>query len=133
LHACNTATDDAIRRGIELGAKLIVVAPCCHKEVRPQLRKPEPLGPVLTHGLMEERMAEWVTDGLRALFLEWAGYRTKVMEFIGSEHTPKNLMIAAVRERDEFADVEARKRIEELKKFFGIEQHALDSLLEQER
>ena len=49
---------------------------------------------------MEERMAEWVTDGLRALFLEWAGYRTKVMEFVASEHTPKNLMIAAVRERD---------------------------------
>jgi len=129
LHACNTATDDAIKRGIELGAKLVVVAPCCHKEVRPQLGKPEPLAPVLRHGLMEERMAEWVTDGLRALFLEWAGYRTKVMEFVGSEHTPKNLMIAAVREREPFADNSARRRIEELKVFFGIEHHALDSLL----
>jgi SAM-dependent methyltransferase len=129
LHACNTATDDAIKRGIELGAKLIVVAPCCHKEVRPQLGKPEPLASVLSHGLMEERMAEWVTDGLRALFLEWAGYRTKVMEFVGSEHTPKNLMIAAVREREPFADETARKRIDELKTFFGIKTHALDSLL----
>ena len=93
LHACNTATDDAIRRGIDLGAKLIVLAPCCHKELRPQFGRPTPLAPVLRHGVMEERMAEWVTDGLRALFLEWAGYRTKVMEFVAGEHTPKNLMI----------------------------------------
>jgi SAM-dependent methyltransferase len=133
LHACNTATDDAIKRGIELGAKLIVVAPCCHKEVRPQLGKPEPFASVLSHGLMEERMAEWVTDGLRALFLEWAGYRTKVMEFVGSEHTPKNLMIAAVREREPFAEEQARKRIEELKTFFALKTHALDSLLQAPR
>jgi hypothetical protein len=129
LHACNTATDDAIRRGIELGAKLIVVAPCCHQEARPQLGTPEPLAAVLQHGLMAERMAEWATDGLRALFLEWAGYRTKVMEFVGSEHTPKNLMIAAVREREAFADPPARDRIVALKTFLGIERHALDSLL----
>ncbi len=133
LHACNTATDDAIKRGIELGAKLIVVAPCCHKEVRPQLGKPEPFASVLSHGLMEERMAEWVTDGLRALFLEWAGYRTKVMEFVGSEHTPKNLMIAAVLDPGPFADEAARKRIEGLKTFFGIKTHALDSLLQAPR
>ena len=130
LHACNTATDDAIRRGIELGAKLIIVAPCCHKELRPQLGKPGPLADVLRHGLMEERMAEWVTDGLRALFLEWAGYRTKLMQFVASEHTPKNLMIAAIRERAAFADETARKRIEELKSFFSVKHHALDSLLE---
>ncbi len=129
LHACNTATDDALRRGIELGAKLIVVAPCCHRELRPQFGKPAPLAPVLRHGVMEERLAEWVTDGLRALFLEWAGYRTKVMEFVGSEHTPKNLMIAAVRERDGFTDAGARQRIEDLKAYFRIERHALDVLL----
>lgn len=130
LHACNTATDDAIRRGIELGAKLIVVAPCCHKEIRPQLGKPEPLASVLRHGLMEERMAEWLTDGLRALFLEWAGYRTKIMEFVASEHTPKNLMIAAVREREPFANAPVRKQIEDLKSFFAVERHALDPLLQ---
>ena len=78
---------------------------------------------------MEERMAELTTDGLRALFLEWAGYRTKLMEFVGSEHTPKNLMIAAVREREPFTDAEARRRIVELKTFFGIQHHALDVLL----
>lgn len=129
LHACNTATDDAIRRGIELGAKLIVVAPCCHKEIRPQLGRPEPLAAVLQHGIMEERMAEWVTDSLRALFLEWAGYRTKLMEFIGGEHTPKNLMIAAVRERKAFGDEAVRARIVALKTFFDIKHHALDGLL----
>lgn len=133
LHACNTATDDAIRRGIELGAKLIVVAPCCHKEIRPQLGRPAPLAPVLQHGIMAERMAEWATDGLRALFLEWAGYRTKLMEFVGGEHTPKNLMIAAVREREAFADEAVRAQIKELKTFLGIKQHALDALLKTER
>lgn len=133
LHACNTATDDAIRRGIELGAKLIVVAPCCHKEVRPQLGQPGPLAAVLEHGIMAERMAEWVTDGLRALFLEWAGYRTKIMEFVSSEHTPKNLMLAAIREREPFTNTAAREQIVELKKFFGIEHHALDELISNRR
>ncbi|MCW5555597.1 MAG: SAM-dependent methyltransferase [Verrucomicrobiae bacterium] len=129
LHACNTATDDAIRRGIELGAKLIIVAPCCHQQLRPQLGKPEPLAPVLRHGVMAERMAEWVTDGLRALFLEWAGYRTKVMEFVDAGHTPKNLMIAAVRESQPFQDQTIKQRIDDLKEFYGIQQHALDDLL----
>lgn len=129
LHACNTATDDAIRRGIELGAQLIIVSPCCHQEVRPQLGKPEPLAAVLRHGIMAERMAEWVTDGLRSLFLEWAGYRTKVIEFVATEHTPKNLLLAAVRRSAPFEDAEARQRIVDLKHFFGIEKHALDPLL----
>jgi SAM-dependent methyltransferase len=129
LHACDTATDDAIRRGIELGAKLIIVAPCCHKEVRPQMGRPEPLAPVLEHGLMAERMAEWSTDGLRGLFLEWAGYQTKMIEFVSTEHTPKNLMITAVRRTEPFTSKAARERIDQFKEFFGIKQHALDSLL----
>jgi len=129
LHACNTATDDAILRGVQLGARLVLLAPCCHKELRPQLGHPPPLAPVLRHGIMEERMAEWLTDGLRALYREWAGYRTKNFEIIDSQHTPKNLMIAAFREGPAFADAAARARIEELKRFFGIQHHALDSLL----
>ena len=76
-------------RGIELEAKLIVVAPCCHQELRPQLGKPEPLAPLLKHGLMAERMAEWVTDGLRALYLEWAGYDTKIFELCPPSTRPK--------------------------------------------
>jgi SAM-dependent methyltransferase len=128
LHACNTATDDAIRRGVVDGAKLIVVAPCCHQEVRPQLGRPAPLGEVLKHGLMSERMAEWATDGLRVLALEWAGYRTKVIEFVGSEHTPKNLMIVGIRDREPFASPAAKANIERFQAFFGIQHHALDTL-----
>ena len=134
LHACNTATDHAIRRGVEARAKLVVVAPCCHQEVRPQLGTPAPLGPVLRHGFMAERMAEWVTDGLRALVLEWAGYRTKVIEFVSSEHTGKNVMIAGVRDdapRSDAQLAEARARIDAFKAFFGIGAQALDALLQQ--
>lgn len=129
LHACDTATDDAIRRGIEAGATLIVVAPCCHKEARPQIQSPGPLAPVMQHGIMAGRMAEWVTDGLRALFLEWAGYRPKLLEFVASEHTPKNLMIAAVRQGRAFTSEESKRRIHALKSCFGIQHHALDPLL----
>lgn len=132
LHACNTATDDAIRRGVEAGAELIIVAPCCHKEVRPQLGRPAPLAAVLEHGIMAERMSEWATDGLRALFLEWAGYRTKMIEFVSSEHTPKNLMIAAVRTGKPFVATAARARVEQFKEFFGIQHHALDDWLRHE-
>lgn len=132
LHACNTATDHAIRRGVQAGAKLILVAPCCHQEVRPQLGKPEPLAAVLRHGLMAERLAEWATDGLRTLVLEWAGYRTKVIEFVGSEHTAKNLLLAAVRAEQVPPAAErtaARAAIDAFRAFFGIEHSALDALL----
>ena len=133
LHACNTATDHAIRRGVEAGAQLIVVAPCCHQEVRPQLGRPAPLGPVLQHGLMAERMAEWVTDGLRALVLEWAGYRTKVIEFVDGEHTAKNLMLAAVRSAvppSAEQRAAAKAAVDAFRTFWGIEAQALDGLLQ---
>jgi len=124
LHACNTATDDAIRRGIALRAKLILVAPCCHQAIRPQLGKPAPLAPVLEHGIMAERLAEWVTDGLRALHLEAAGYRTKIIEFVATEHTPKNLLIAGIRTgRPANGD-----QITPFKTFFGITHDPLDEL-----
>ncbi len=132
LHACNTATDHALRRGVQAGVPLLVVAPCCHQEVRPQLGSPAPLAPVLRHGLMQERIAEWATDGLRALVLEWAGYRTKVIEFVGSEHTAKNVMLAAVKRADPVAAAvraEQRAAIDGFRRFFGIEHHALDALL----
>jgi hypothetical protein len=130
LHACDSATDEALGRGIEAQARLILAAPCCHKQIRPNLAHPPPLAPVLRHGLMEERLAEWVTDGLRALYLEWAGYRTKIFEFVASEHTPKNLMIAALRTEAPFSSQTARDRIRELKAFFGISVHPLDALLD---
>jgi SAM-dependent methyltransferase len=133
LHACNTATDDALARGIARQARLIIVAPCCHRELRPQLGRPEPLAPLLRHGIMAERLAEWLTDGLRALQLEGAGYRTKVFEFVPSEHTPKNLMIAGIKNDAPASAAEARAHIERLKSFFGIQHHALDTLLDSEQ
>lgn len=126
LHACNTATDNALRHGLAAGARLLLVAPCCHQEVRPQLGRPEPLAPALAHGLFAERMAEWVTDALRTLYLEWAGCRVKAIEFVGPEHTAKNLLLAAVREREPFRDAAAQARYEALRDWFGLRRLALE-------
>ena len=97
LHACDTATDDALAAGVRAGAELIVVAPCCHKEVRAPLSPPPSLAGVLRHGILAERQAELLTDGLRALALESVGYEAKVFEFISNEHTGKNVMISAIK------------------------------------
>jgi SAM-dependent methyltransferase len=97
LHACNDATDHALARGIAQGARLIVVAPCCHKDLRRVLGAAEPLAPLLEHGLFKEHFAEWLTDGLRVLALEAAGYAVTVSEFVAPEHTPKNTLIAGIR------------------------------------
>jgi hypothetical protein len=125
LHACDTATDDAIGKGIQAGALLILVTPCCHQELRPQLRPPPVLAGALKHGILLERQAEFVTDALRAALLEWAGYDTKVFEFVSTEHTAKNLMIAAVkRERGAGRD-ELGWRVQELAAFYGIKAQRL--------
>lgn len=97
LHACDTATDDALARGVRAGAALLLAAPCCHKELRPQLRPDPVLAGLTRHGILRERQAELVTDALRAALLEWAGYEARVIEFISPEHTAKNLMLVAVR------------------------------------
>lgn len=128
LHACNTATDDALARGLAAGAALLVVAPCCQKELRPQLAAAPVLAPALRHGIFQERHAEFATDALRALLLEWAGYDTKVFEFISTEHTAKNLMIAAAKRAaaDTPEQREARARaVRALAAFYGIRSHAL--------
>ncbi|HEV2860872.1 MAG TPA: SAM-dependent methyltransferase [Pyrinomonadaceae bacterium] len=129
LHACDTATDEAIHKGIRAGASVIITAPCCHKEVRPQMRAPEPLRGVLRHGHLLEREAESVTDSLRALLLESAGYMVKVFEFVNAEHTRKNTMIAAVR-REGAADADAAlAQFKALKDFYGIGEQRLEKLL----
>jgi len=124
LHACDTATDDALARGIASGAKLLIVSPCCHKELRPQLVPPGVLAGALRHGILRERQAEFVTDALRAELLEWAGYDTKVFEFISTEHTAKNLMIAAIKRRPA-GDEAAARRVLALAAHYGITQQAL--------
>ena len=126
LHACDSATDDALARGLAAGARLLVVAPCCQHELRPQLTAPPVLADALRHGIFQERQAEFVTDALRAQLLEWAGYRTKVFEFISTEHTAKNLMIAAIRTRDPGTPDDAMaRRIREFATFYGIRHQAL--------
>jgi SAM-dependent methyltransferase len=131
LHACNTATDDAIARGIGESAELILAAPCCHRELRPQIdsaRRQGTLAPILRHGILRERFSEWLTDGLRALHLEMAGYDTQVIEFVPTEHTPKNLLIAAVK-RQRPATPGLKEKIAAIKSQFGVVTHALDPLI----
>ena len=119
LHACDTATDDALAQGIAAGATLIVVSPCCQKELRPQLTAPPVLADALRHGIFQERHTEFVTDALRAQLLEWAGYRTKVFEFISTEHTAKNLMISAIKVRPS-GEPAAAARLRAFAAFYGI-------------
>jgi len=130
LHACDTATDDAIFRGITSNAALIVCAPCCHKQVRKSMNATEPLSAVLKHGILMERQSELLTDGIRALLLEAFGYSTKVFEFISSEHTAKNVMIVG---RKTTVNNPAKKKIlgkiNRIKEIYGIERHYLEDLL----
>lgn len=129
LHACDTATDDALYRGISSQAELIIAAPCCHRELRRQMKAPALLRNILKHPTMSERMAEMLTDGMRSLLLESVGYSTKVFEFISPEHTPKNNMIAATKRRHRSSAAAIRDEIERLKAEFGIEHQRLDELL----
>ena len=129
LHACNTATDDAIFKGIKANADLIVVAPCCHQEIRPQITPPEMFQNILKHGIMLEREAESITDGLRALLLEKSGYQTRVFEFISTEHTPKNNMIVGTRTTKKADAEKLETEIKTIKEFYGIEEQRLESLL----
>lgn len=129
LHACNTATDDAIFKGIKAKADLIVVAPCCHQEIRPQIMPPEMLKNILKHGIMLEREAELITDGLRALLLEKSGYQTKLFEFISTEHTPKNNMIVGTLQKKTPDEEEVIEQVKAIKDFYGIKEQRLENLL----
>lgn len=130
LHACDTATDLAIFSGIADKADFILCAPCCHKEIRPQIRTPPVLSPILRFGIQLGQEAEMITDSLRVLLLESQGYDTKLFEFISLEHTAKNKMILAVRAATpaEKKDT-ALQHIKELKAFYGIQSQSLESLL----
>lgn len=95
LHACDTATDYALAKAVGWGAKVILSVPCCQHELNKQMKN-DLLSPVLHYGILKERMAALITDGLRAQILEANGYRTQILEFIDMAHTPKNLLIRAV-------------------------------------
>ena len=96
LHACDTATDFALAKAVEWGARVILSVPCCQHEVNRQIRN-EMLEPVLRYGILKERMSALITDAVRANLLESKGYETQILEFIDMEHTPKNLLIRAVK------------------------------------
>jgi SAM-dependent methyltransferase len=129
LHACDTATDDALAAGVRAGARLLVVSPCCHKEVRGQLALPPVLRGVLRHGFLAERQSELLTDGLRALALETRGYDASVFEFIANEHTGKNVMIAATMRGGKKDGAASRSELEALMEFFGLRTQRLVELL----
>jgi hypothetical protein len=129
LHACDIATDLAIHQGIRAGAAIILCAPCCHKELRPQLQMPPVLQPLLRFGVHLGQEAEMLTDTLRALWLEAAGYETQVFEFIALEHTSKNKMILAVKRPGAPHREQALAQIKALKDFYGIREHRLETLL----
>ena len=133
LHACDVATDYAIHLGIRAGAEIILCSPCCHKEVRPQLLSPHPLRPLLKHGIHQAQEAEMLTDGLRALLLEAAGYDTQVFEFISLEHTNKNKMILAVKRARATPSDEIWREIEAVKGHYGIRDQCLETLLKADR
>ena len=112
LHACDTATDYALAKAVHWGAKVILSVPCCQHELNRQMKN-ELLKPVLQYGVIRERMAALYTDALRAELLEREGYRTQVLEFISMEHTPKNLLIRAVKGGKRKENQEQIQRIQE--------------------
>ena len=98
LHACDTATDDAIAWAVNHDAKLALLAPCCHHDIQSQMHEiPEPWSLVTRNGIMKERLGDLLTDAIRMQLMKLKGYRVEAIEFIGGEHTPRNLMIRAVR------------------------------------
>ncbi|WP_313034760.1 SAM-dependent methyltransferase [Acinetobacter sp.] len=130
LHACDVATDFAIHTGIRLNAQMIMCAPCCHKELRPQLKSPEVLKPMLQFGIHAGQQAEMLTDTIRALLLKAYGYETKVFEFVALEHTSKNKMILATKRKDyQEPDQQVLAQIQALKQMYGIQKHSLELLL----
>jgi hypothetical protein len=122
LHACDTATDEAIAAGVALDARAIVLAPCCQHELAAQLEDAEGWSAVTRHGLLRGRLADLLTDGLRASALEALGYRVDAIDFVAAEHTAKNLMLRAVRRDRPAAAVDARARAdyEALKARWGV-------------
>jgi hypothetical protein len=129
LHACNTATDDAIYRGIQEDCRWIVVSPCCQHELRPQITAPAGLEPLFRHGIQVDRMTETVTDTLRCLYLEAWGYQSRIQEFVGTEHTAKNLLIVASRTRKAGPRQDLLDRATDFQRRFGIESQRLADLL----
>ena len=135
LHACDTATDFALAKAVGWNAKVILSVPCCQHEVNKQFERQlsameEVLGPIMDYGLLRERFAALVTDGLRAKRLESEGYETQVLEFIDMEHTPKNILLRAVKKGSPAA--KSGKEAEDCENFLKI-QPTLGMLLAEQK
>jgi SAM-dependent methyltransferase len=129
LHACDTATDDAMFQGVSSDARLIITAPCCQHELAPQLSRPDlAVEGLMKFGLFKHRQADLITDAARCLLLEASGYKVKVIEFVSTEHTAKNILIAATRSATVDRS-EARRQYDALKAFAGFKSQHLESLL----
>ena len=128
LHACDTATDDAIAWAINSDAKLALIAPCCHHDIQAQMHEaPEPWSIITRNGIMKERLGDLLTDGLRMQIMKLRGYRVEAIEFIGGEHTPRNLMIRAVK-TGAGADASEKQRYDEMLALWKVKP-ALASLI----
>jgi hypothetical protein len=123
LHACDTATDDALARAVTWEAPLVLAAPCCHHDIAAQLRRqptPAPYAMLTRHGILRERFADTLTDGLRASLLRLEGYRVDVMQFVGSQHTPRNTLLRGVRTGKPVTGGSARREYDELIETWGV-------------
>lgn len=134
LHACNTATDAAIEKAIRWKSKIILAVPCCHHEAYTQIQN-DLLSPILKHGILKERIAALVTDGLRAQLLEAVGYKVNMIEFIDMAHTPKNILIKAILKKNNQFDSNAYNAYEQTSNMLGLDltlPKMLTTLLEKE-
>jgi SAM-dependent methyltransferase len=130
LHACDTATDDALALGIHQGSQLICAVPCCHHHLQAQLSEhpaPAPFAPLARHGILSERLGDLLTDSFRALILRVMGYRTDVVEYVATEHTARNVMIRAVKAARP-GEPEFVREYVEMKRFWGVTPY-LETLL----
>ncbi len=127
LHACDTATDYALEKAVKWGAEVILSVPCCQHEINSQIKN-DILEPVLKYGLIKERISALVTDALRAEMLECVGYNVQILEFIDMEHTPKNILIRAVKGKNKAKNIEQYEKCVE---FLGVEP-TLCKLLEEQ-
>jgi SAM-dependent methyltransferase len=123
LHACDTATDEALAQAVSWGAQLVLAAPCCHHDIAAQLRRsptPAPYAMITRHGILRERLADTLTDALRASLMRQQGYRVDVVQFVESQHTPRNTMLRAVRTGSPVKGGSVRKEYDDLVDTWGI-------------
>ena len=123
LHACDTATDEALARAVEWDASLVLAAPCCHHDVAAQLRKaptPAPYAMLTRHGILRERLADTLTDALRATLMRLQGYRVDVVQFVESKHTPRNTLLRATRTGAPVTGGSLRREYDDLVEAWGI-------------